>query len=175
MKKRLKIFLLGISCMLYSQEETPNKEFKRPIRVYADVVGDLLHRGHIEFFKKARNLGDYLIVGVISDKDVESYKRLPVLRLSERVALIEACKYVDEVIVAPPLSITEEFLKNYQIDLVVHGDDFDPKLINEQYGIPVKLGIMRFVPYTEGISTTEIIERIEHRIEDHSLEKKEVS
>lgn len=171
-----KAFLLCFSCLFFCQGEANVKQLeKKPVRVYADVTGDLLHRGHIEFFKKAKNFGDYLIVGVLSDEDVESYKRLPVLRLPERVASVEACKYVDEVIVAPPLAITEEFIRKHQIDIVVHGDDFDPKLTNEQYGVPIKLGIMRFVPYTEGISTTEIIDRIEHRIQDRSLEKKKVS
>ena len=49
----------------------------RPIRVYADIVGDLFHAGHIEFLKKARGFGDYLIVGVIADENVEEYKRTP--------------------------------------------------------------------------------------------------
>ena len=46
-------------------------------RVYVDMVGDLFHIGHINMFKQARELGDYLIVGVHSDKAVESYKRTP--------------------------------------------------------------------------------------------------
>lgn len=133
-------------------------------RVYADVTGDLLHKGHIEFFKKARALGDYLIIGVLSDEDVASYKRIPILRLEERVAMVEACKYVDEVIPAAPLRLTEEMIQKLHIDYVVHGDDFNETMIHDQYEIPYRLGMLRLVPYTRGISTTNIIERIKDRI-----------
>lgn len=141
----------------------------KPGRVYADIVGDLLHAGHIEFFKNARAFGDYLIIGVLSDEDVASYKRVPILTLEERVAMIQACRYVDEVIVAPPLRTTEEWLKEHEIDIVVHGDDFNPELLIDQYGVPIQLGIFRTVPYTKGISTTNIIERIKDRFLDKEI------
>lgn len=136
----------------------------KQVRVYADVTGDLLHRGHIEFFKKARALGDYLIIGVLSDEDVASYKRRPILRLEERVAMVEACKYVDEVIPAAPLRLTEELIQKLQIDYVVHGDDFNETMIHDQYEVAHQLKIFRLIPYTQGISTTNIIQRIKDRI-----------
>ena len=71
-------------------------------RVYVDIVGDLFHAGHVAFFQKARQFGDTLIVGVLADDVVEGYKRAPILTLEESVAVIKACRYVDEVIVAPP-------------------------------------------------------------------------
>ena len=151
-------------------EEATTKQVEatssKPKRVYVDVVGDLLHVGHVEFFKKARSFGDYLIVGVLSDEDVASYKRIPILTLPERVSIIEACRYVDEVIPAPPLRTSEEWLKQHQIDIVVHGDDFDERLLMDQYGVPIKMGIFKTVPYTKGISTTDIIKRIKTRYAD---------
>jgi cytidyltransferase-like protein len=148
------IFIL--SSLLYSEDSLCK-------RVYADIVGDTLHPGHIEFFKKARAYGDYLIIGVLADEDVASYKRTPILSLEERVALVRACKYVDEVIESPPLRTTEKWLKEHKIDVVVHGDDFDQKLLMDQYGAPIRMGIFKTVPYTKGISTTEIIERVKAR------------
>lgn len=71
-------------------------------KVYVDIVGDLFHAGHVDFLKKARSFGDYLIVGVLADDVVEGYKRQPVLSLDERVKMVAACRYVDEVLVAPP-------------------------------------------------------------------------
>ncbi len=132
-------------------------------RVYVDIVGDLFHAGHIEFLKQAKSFGDYLIVGVLADESVGEYKRIPVLTLEERVRTIRACSLVDEVIEAPPIRLTKEMIKEWEIDYVIHGDDFDQALIEDQYGAALKAGIFRTVPYTKGISTTEIINRIIER------------
>ncbi|HSX03540.1 MAG TPA: adenylyltransferase/cytidyltransferase family protein [Rhabdochlamydiaceae bacterium] len=136
----------------------------RPVRVYADIVGDLFHMGHVEFFKNAKAYGDYLIIGVLSDESVASYKRIPILTLEERVAVIKACKYVDEVIAAPPLRTTKEWLEEHQIDIVVHGDDFNKEQLLDQYTAPIEMDIFKIVPYTRGISSTDIIKRIKERV-----------
>jgi len=148
---------------------------KKQTRVYVDVVGDLCHAGHIAFFQKAKSFGDYLIVGILADEVVEEYKRTPVLSLEERVAAIKACKVVDEVIVAPPLRLTEELVREHKIDFVVHGDDFNKDLLEDQYGVALKLGIFRTVPYTKGISTSDIINRIVSRYEEGEFRKKQPS
>lgn len=132
-------------------------------RVYVDIVGDLFHAGHVEFFKKAKAFGDYLIVGVLADDTVEEYKRQPILTLEERVKVILSCKYVDEVVIAPPLRLTDEIIRKLKIDLVVHGDDFNKDLLEDQYGAALRAGIFRTVPYTPGISTSAIIRRIVDR------------
>ena len=49
------------------------------IRVYADMVADLFHHGHLEFLKKASAMGDYLIIGIMSDYDAANVKRQPIL------------------------------------------------------------------------------------------------
>ncbi len=130
-------------------------------KIYVDIVGDLFHLGHINLFKKAKALGDYLIVGVHSDEDVEFYKRRPILSLEERSEIIRSCKYVDEVIDGAPLVITLDFLHKHNISYVVHGDDISAE-VKRQHKIPHDLGMVRYVPYTEGISTTDIIERIKN-------------
>lgn len=154
MKKLLLFFLLAFSL----------QAAEKPVRVYVDVVGDLFHTGHVQFFKQAKAEGDYLIVGIHGDDACTEYKRKPILSLEERKIIIEACQYVDEVIVNSPIGITEEWMKKYEIDWVVHGDDFDEKKRLEQYSIPIKMGKFKTVPYTKGISTTEIIERIQSRL-----------
>lgn len=109
-------------------------------------------------------MGDELIVGVHSDDDVASYKRPPVLDMAERIAVIEACCYCDKIIPYAPLVITREFLQEHSIDLVVHGDDIaDAPSLQSSYGVPVELGIMRLVPYSTVVSTSEIIDRILRR------------
>jgi cytidyltransferase-like protein len=134
------------------------------IRVYVDMVGDLFHSGHVSFLKRASEFGDVLIVGVHSDDAVETYKRRPVLTMEERITAIAGCRYVHEVIPDAPLVIGPEFLREQRIDLVVHGDDmWHSDALQEFYAEPQRLGILRLVPYTAGISTSDIIARIEGR------------
>ena len=68
--RNLSVLLICAGFLNHSLEANPLLKNK-PIRVYADMVGDLFHAGHIEFIKKARAYGDYLIVGVIADEAVE--------------------------------------------------------------------------------------------------------
>ena len=56
--------------------------------VYADIVGDMLHLGHVNLFKNCKKLVDYLIIGICSDELVATYKRKPILNLEERLSLI---------------------------------------------------------------------------------------
>jgi len=137
--------------------------------VYADIVGDMLHIGHVNLFKNSRKFGNYLIIGVCSDELVKSYKRNPILNLDERAGMIESIKYVDKVIKSPPCPITESFIKEHNIDIVVHADDMSQENLNYWYAAPMKLNKFRTVEYTKGISSTNIITRIKTRILDGTL------
>jgi cytidyltransferase-like protein len=133
-------------------------------RVYADMVGDLFHRGHVEFLRRARELGDELVIGVHSDEAVMSYKRAPVQTMEERVSVVASCRYVDEVLPNAPVGVSREWIELHRLDLVVHGDDFDEEASRSQYGEAMELGIFRVVPYTPEISTTDLIDRIKRRL-----------
>ena len=133
-------------------------------KVYVDMIGDLFHMGHVELLRAARELGDSVVVGVISDELAETYKRRPIMTMEERIAVIEACRYVDEVIPDAPLVVTSEFLRVHGIALVAHGDDISHEVIDEVYGEPRREGKVRILQYTEGISTTELIARIQGRV-----------
>ncbi|MBA3604032.1 MAG: LicD family protein [Parachlamydiaceae bacterium] len=133
---------------------------KNVVRVYANMVGDLFHYGHIEFLKQASKLGNHMIVGLVSDEIVSDYKRRPILNLIERVKTVAGCRYVDEIIPNTPLIITKSFLAEHKIDYVVHGDDFNREKLIHYFSDPLDMNIMRITPYTPGISTTSIIERV---------------
>jgi glycerol-3-phosphate cytidylyltransferase len=135
-------------------------------RVYVDMVADLFHRGHVEFLRQARELGDELVVGIHSDQVVERYKRRPIMTLEERVAVVAACRYVDEVLPDAPLGINPEWLVRHRLDLVVHGDDLDQGQIDREYRVPIEMGIFRTVPYTPGISTSELLARLRAAADD---------
>ena len=133
------------------------------IRVYVDMVADLFHYGHVQFLEKARAMGDYLIVGVHSDATVAGYKRTPIMTMEERIPAVQACRFVDEVVPDAPLVVTREWIERNAIDLIVHGDDFDPELLGRLYKEPMEMGIVQTVAYTKGISSTDIIRRIAER------------
>ena len=69
------------------------------------------------------------------------------------------CKYVDEVIPNALWIINADWIAKHKIDIVVHGDDFSEEELVHYYSVPIGMGIFRTIPYTPGISTTEIIIR----------------
>ena len=129
------------------------------IKIYVCITGDLFHHGHIAFFKRAREYGNYLIVGVCSDEDVESYKRRPIMSFYERVEVIEYCNLVDEVVYKAPPETTADFINQHQIDVVVATKAYSKETLSMYYNDPQKLGILRLVDYKKGISSTDIIKR----------------
>lgn len=130
------------------------------------MVADLFHYGHVNFLRQAREHGDHLLVGIHSDETVMSYKRRPILTMEERVASVRGCRFVDEVIPDAPLSIDRDWIGKHEIDLVMHGDDFSSELERLCYQVPIEMGIYRTLKYTPGISTTEIINRVNAATED---------
>ena len=90
--------------------------------VYMCFSTDLIHGGHIEIIRKARRLGK-LVVGVLSDEAVASYKRFPLVPCAERMRLFENIAGVSRVVEQKTLSYREN-LRAYRPDIVVHGDDW---------------------------------------------------
>ncbi len=90
--------------------------------VYMCFSTDMVHSGHIAIIRKAAKLGR-LIVGVLSDEAVASYRRFPLLPFSERKALFENISGVYRVVEQRTLSYREN-LEQYRPDYVVHGDDW---------------------------------------------------
>ena len=135
------------------------------INVYCDGVYDLLHRGHINAYKNALKHGTRLFVGVCSDEDVMAYKRAPVMTTAERIHAVETCKYVDKVIPNAPCTrggLTEEFIRKHNIHIVCAGEEYD-KEGDLWYDAPRRMGILRYLPRTKGMSTSTLIRRIQQR------------
>ena len=137
-------------------------------RVYVDGVFDLFHRGHLESLKKAKNVlndadNTILIVGVVSKKDCESYKRVPIICEEDRVEIIKNIKGVDEVIFPCPLVVTMDFIKENNIDLVVHGfsNEKDRLAQREFFAELIINNCFMEIEYYSKISTTELIKKID--------------
>ncbi|OVA17150.1 Cytidyltransferase-like domain [Macleaya cordata] len=138
---------------------------KKPIRVYMDGCFDMMHYGHCNALRQARALGDELVVGVVSDAEIIANKGPPVTPLHERMIMVSAVKWVDEVIPDAPYAITEEFMKKlfteYNIDYIIHGDD--PCLLpdgTDAYALAKKAGRYKQIKRTEGVSSTDIVGRM---------------
>ena len=91
-------------------------------KVYVGMSADLIHPGHLNILMKASELGK-VTVGLLTDKAIASYKRLPFMEFEMRKNVLESIKYVSNVIPQNTLDYTEN-LKNLKPDFVVHGDDW---------------------------------------------------
>ena len=100
-----------------------NREPKPTDRViYIQGSFDLLHNGHIATLKKAREMGDFLYVGVWSDDIANFFKgsNYPILSLHERVLMVLACKHVDDVVIGSNYQVTKDMIKSLNVHKVVH-------------------------------------------------------
>jgi cytidyltransferase-like protein len=134
----------------------------REVRIYTKVVADLFHHGHIRFFKAARELGTHLTVGVVPDDRVAAYKgKTPVFSLSERLEIVSACRWVDQVTSNGPKLITKSFMEENNFHIYAFGAFNDQEYSTKLNDCPDLPETMRSViPYTPGISSTIIRERI---------------
>jgi glycerol-3-phosphate cytidylyltransferase-like family protein len=99
-------------------------------------------------------------VGVHNDATVESYKRTPILSMSERIKVIESCKYIDKVIPDAPLNITQSYVDYHKIDIIYIPTNRTTEEIQLMVPGPYAAGMVKKIPYTDTISTSIIIERI---------------
>ena len=146
-----------------------------PVRLYTDMCADLFHVGHVNYLRQCRGVAEnvHLVVGIHSDATIESYKRASICTMDERVGVVSACRYVDDVLPDAPLRVTQEFMEEHAIDFVIHGTGAQELERQAMYDIPIGLGRYTEVPRTGGISTTEVIDRIASRCaveyEQHAL------
>ncbi len=132
-------------------------------KVYVGMSADLIHPGHLNIIKEAKKLGN-VIIGLLTDKAIASYKRLPALKYEQRKIIVESIKGVSEVIPQHELDYTPN-LRQIKPDFVVHGDDWKKgvqqqtrqKVIDtlKEWG-----GQLHEVPYTQGISSTQLNQSI---------------
>jgi len=130
---------------------------------YISGTFDMFHIGHLNLIRRARERCEKLIVGVLSDKAVlKSKKKLPMHPLKDRIAIVSAIKYVDEVDVT-----TRSLLKKikawekYRYDVMFSGDDHANKgWLKEDEQLKQCGAELVFFPYTKGISSTSLKEKL---------------
>lgn len=137
--------------------------------VYTGGTFDLFHSGHTKFLKACRKIAGesgQVIVALNTDEFIEAYKgKAPILSYEERKSVLLACKYVDDVIPNLSGSDSKPTILNVEPDFIVIGDDWARKDYYKQMDFTQEWLDLQdiqlvYVPYTKGISTTELKKRI---------------
>jgi glycerol-3-phosphate cytidylyltransferase len=112
---------------------------------------DLLHKGHILLLERAKQLGDYLIVGLSTDEFNRVKNKECVYPYEDRLLIVSAIKYVDKVIPEERWEQKVDDIKRYKVDVLVMGNDWDGQFDSLREYCEVV-----YLPRTPGISTTAI-------------------
>jgi len=149
-----------------------NAQSKKYHTGYVAGVFDMFHKGHLNLLRRAKEQCEYLIVGVVADESVRSYKGTnPVIPFEERLEIVAACRYVDEAVRIPPeFGDSDEAYRRYRFDVQFSGSDYaeDPKWLAKQAYLRQRGSDLVFFPYTEGTSSTKLKAVIEKRLEENS-------
>jgi D-beta-D-heptose 7-phosphate kinase/D-beta-D-heptose 1-phosphate adenosyltransferase len=128
------------------------------IKVWVNGTFDIVHLGHIQLLKRAADLGDFLVVGVDGDKRVTELKgeQRPINNIVSRIALLEAIKYVDRVVIFDSDEQLETHLKTMRPAIMVIGEEYRGKrIVGSEY-----VGEIVYFPKMEGFSSTHIINKL---------------
>ena len=129
--------------------------------VFTNGCFDLVHRGHVDYLAKARDLGDLLILGLNSDASVRRLKgpERPIVDEQSRALLLAAFGFVDYVVLFDddtPLRLIEAILP----DVLVKGGDYQIKDIVGHDIVQARGGRVVTIPFVEGFSTTNIVDKL---------------
>ncbi|KAL0482013.1 ethanolamine-phosphate cytidylyltransferase [Acrasis kona] len=144
-------------------QENPREPTDEDVIVFVDGGFDLFHTGHIEFLKRAKELGTYLIVGLHDDNVITQVKGTgyPIMNLHERVLGVLSCRYVDDVIIGAPFVVTKDVLDSLNVNVVVQGTVWEPECSIDPFELPKKFNIYKQVQSPRpDLTTTEIVKRI---------------
>lgn len=123
---------------------------------YTTGVFDLFHIGHLNIIRRAKEMCDYLIVGVSTDELVQSYKnKTPVIPYEERKTIVESIQYVDKVV---PQTTRDKIAayEEYKFDVMFVGDDWKNSEVFEEVDkyMRDRGGCVEYIPYTQNVSST---------------------
>tara|TARA_B100000212_G_scaffold309520_1_gene259958 strand:+ start:426 stop:893 length:468 start_codon:yes stop_codon:yes gene_type:complete len=137
------------------------KKIKNKKIVFTNGCFDILHSGHVKYLEQAKGLGDILIIGINSDDSVRKLKgdSRPINTLNDRAYVLSGLTIVDYIIAfdeLTPLKLISQVLP----DILVKGGDYKIDEIVGNDFVEKNGGIVKTVPYLDGASTTDIINKI---------------
>ena len=129
------------------------------MRVITFGTFDVFHVGHVNILERARLHGDHLIVGVSSDElNMQKKSRYPIYSQDDRMHILRSLRCVNEVFVEESLELKGEYIKYYNADILVMGDDWAGKFDEFK-----SLCEVVYLPRTPSVSTTEVIEIVKSK------------
>lgn len=133
--------------------------------VFTNGVFDILHVGHVRYLSQARRLGDALVVAVNSDASVRELKgdARPLVNQNERAEVLAALSSVDYVTIFDDLS-PRSLIAGLLPDILVKGGDYALDQIHGREEVEAAGGRVISLPFVDGASTTEIIERVKQSL-----------
>lgn len=139
-------------------------------RAYIGGTFDCLHRGHIELFRAIRSVARETVVSINTDEFAARYKRHPLMPLADRVAVLEECRLVDQVVVNIGDEDSKVAIAAANVDCIIHGSDWQGPSLLIQMGLSAdwlqENGIeLVIVPYSGAASTSAILAAYEARKE----------
>lgn len=140
------------------------------LRIYTGGTFDLFHAGHVEFLKKCAQLGE-VVVSLNTDEFIQAYKgKPPVMSYAERLGVLAGCRYVSRVIPNSGGADSKPAIRSVMPDLIAIGTDWARKDYFAQMQFDVDwleangIGLV-YLPYTLGISSTEVKKRLRDTID----------
>ncbi|TYZ27956.1 adenylyltransferase/cytidyltransferase family protein [Selenomonas caprae] len=154
--------------MVANAEVSLKQEKKKYHIGYVAGVFDLFHIGHLNLLRRAKEQCDYLIVGVVSDRQVREGKKVePFVPFEERLEMVRACRYVDEAHEIPfEHPDTNMAWKLYHFDVQFSGSDYehDSVWLKKKAWLEERGSTMVFFPYTQSTSSTKLKKLITERL-----------
>jgi rfaE bifunctional protein nucleotidyltransferase chain/domain len=157
-------YRLKIKALEETREECTRLKASGKRVVFTNGCFDILHPGHARYLYAARQLGDYLVVAVNSDRSVKVIKgpNRPVLNEQVRAEILAALSFVDSVVIFDednPLKVIQYLLPN----ILVKGGDWSEDNIIGADVVKEAGGVVKRIPFVSGFSTTDLIEKVRER------------